>query len=74
VLEVVDHRLLKDAHLKLRVSHPDGSGLIDAIAFNQAQFPAGFDDSMLRIVYRLDVNEYRNRRSAQLVVEHMQSA
>ncbi len=74
VLEVVDFRVLKDAHLKLRVSHPDGSGLTDAIAFNQAQFPDGFDGSMIKLVYRLDVNEYRNRRTAQLVVEHMQSA
>jgi single-stranded-DNA-specific exonuclease len=74
VLEVVDHRVLKDAHLKLRVSHPDGHGLTEAIVFNQAQFPDGFDGSMLRLVYRLDVNEFRNRRTAQLVVEHMQSA
>ncbi len=74
VLEVVDHRVLKDAHLKLRVCHPDGQGLTDAIAFNQAEFPTGFDGASLKLVYRLDVNEYRNRRSAQLVVEHMQSA
>ena len=74
VVEVVDYRLLKDAHLKLRVCHPDGQGLTDAIVFNQAEFPAGFDGSSLKLVYRLDVNEYRNRRTAQLVVEHMQSA
>jgi len=74
VLEIVDYRLLKDAHLKLSVSHPDGSGLTDAIAFNQPEFPDGFDGSSLQLVYRLDVNEYRNRRTAQLVVEHMQSA
>ena len=74
VLEVVEYRVLKDAHLKLSVSHPDGSGLTEAIVFNQAQFPPGFDGSMLKLVYRLDVNEFRRRRSAQLVVEHMQSA
>ena len=74
VLEVVEYRVLKDAHLKLSVSHPDGSGLTEAIVFNQSQFPPGFDGSMLKLVYRLDVNEFRNRRTAQLVVEHMQSA
>jgi len=74
VLEIVDYRLLKDAHLKLSVRHLDGSGLTDAIAFNQPEFPDGFDGSSLQLVYRLDVNEYRNRRTAQLVVEHMQSA
>lgn len=74
VFEVVDHRVLKAAHLKLSVCHPDRPGVTDAIAFNQPDFPAGFDGSALRLVYRLDVNEYRARRSAQLVVEHMQSA
>jgi single-stranded-DNA-specific exonuclease len=74
VLEVVDYRVLKDAHLKLSVSHPDGAGLTEAIVFNQVQFPPGFDGSMLKLVYRLDVNEFRRRRTAQLVVEHMQSA
>ena len=74
VLEVVDSRVLRDAHLKLTVCHPDGGGLTDAIAFNSAQFPDGYDGKRLRFVYRLDVNEFRNRRTAQLVVEHMQSA
>ncbi|MDH3978016.1 MAG: single-stranded-DNA-specific exonuclease RecJ [Gammaproteobacteria bacterium] len=74
VLEIVDYRVLKDAHLKLRVSHPDQPGFTDAIAFNQAALPDGFDGSRLRLVYRLDVNEFRQRRTHQLVVEHMQCA
>ena len=74
VLQVADHRVLKNAHLKLSVSHPDGQGLTEAIAFNRTQFPDGYDGSLVKLVYRLDVNEYRNRRTAQLVVEHMQSA
>ncbi len=74
VFEVVDHRVLKAAHMKLSVCHPDRPGVTDAIAFNQPDLPAGFDGSAMRIIYRLDINEYRARRSAQLVVEHMQSA
>ncbi|MBT8443797.1 MAG: single-stranded-DNA-specific exonuclease RecJ [Gammaproteobacteria bacterium] len=72
-LELVDCKLLKDRHLKLRVCHPGDSRILDAIAFNQAELPELGPDASLRLVYRLDVNEFRNRRTAQLVVEHMQS-
>jgi len=72
-LELVDCKLLKERHLKLRVCHPGDSRILDAIAFNQAELPELGPDASLRVVYRLDVNEFRNRRTAQLVVEHMQS-
>jgi len=72
-LEIVDQRLLKERHLKLQVRHPGDTQVLDAIAFNQAELPELKEDETLRLVYRLDVNEFRNRRSAQLVVEHMQS-
>ena len=48
----------------------DGGNVVDAIAFNQAG-PAW--RGVVQLAYRLDVNEFRNRRTAQLVVEHMQS-
>lgn len=72
-VEIVESRLLKERHLKLRVCHPGDARIIDAIAFNQSELPELGPDASLRIVYRLDVNEFRNRRSEQLVVEHMQS-
>jgi len=72
-LEIVEQRLLKESHLKLRVRHPGDEQVLDAIAFNQSELPPLGADASLRLVYRLDVNEFRNRRSAQLVVEHMQS-
>jgi len=72
-LEIVDHRLLKDRHLKLRVRHPGDDRISDAIAFNQSTIPESVNGASIRFVYRLDVNEYRGRRSHQLVVEHMQS-
>jgi single-stranded-DNA-specific exonuclease len=73
-LEIVDHRLLKERHLKLRVRHPGDERISDAIAFNQPVMPEHANGGSIRFVYRLDVNEYRGRRSHQLVVEHMQSA
>jgi len=72
-VEIVESRLLKERHLKLRICHPGDARIIDAIAFNQSELPKLGPDASLRIVYRLDVNEFRNRRSEQLVVEHMQS-
>jgi len=73
VLEIVGHQLLKERHLKLRVRHPGDSRITEAIAFNQSELPRSPDRSSIRLVYRLEVNEFRNRREPQLVVEHMQS-
>ena len=71
VFEVSSPRVLKERHLKMRVQLPGGNHAIDALAFNQAdQVPDPLPDR-LRLVYRLDVNEFRGRRSPQLVVEHI---
>jgi single-stranded-DNA-specific exonuclease len=71
-LEVMEQRLLKERHLKLRVRHPDERTLSDAIAFNHPRLLGLVTGASVRFVYRLDVNAYGNRRDAQLVVEHIQ--
>lgn len=71
VFDVSATRVLKERHLKLRVQLPGGHHAIDALAFNQAdQVPDPLPDRV-HLVYRLDVNEFRGRRSPQLVVEHI---
>jgi single-stranded-DNA-specific exonuclease len=72
-LEIVDHKLLKERHLKLRVRYPGDQRISDAIAFNQCELPKPINGTSIHVVYRLDVNEYRGHRTHQLVVEHMQS-
>jgi single-stranded-DNA-specific exonuclease len=67
---VREQRVVGEKHLKLRLQHSAGGPLIDAIAFHRAPLARARDLSA-RIVYRLDVNHYRNRRTAQLVVEHL---
>jgi single-stranded-DNA-specific exonuclease len=62
---VEQQRLLKDAHLKLRLRK--GTLLIDAIHFNCAD-PA---PATAQITYRLQINEYNGVASPQLVVEHI---
>lgn len=69
--EVRDCRIIGDKHLKLVLSPPGGDGLIDAIAFNSGQDLERAASGEIHVAYRLDVNEYRGRRSAQLIIEHI---
>jgi single-stranded-DNA-specific exonuclease len=66
--EVVEQRTVGENHLKLRVRSTGGGGILDAIAFNQAG-PAL--RGVVRLAYRLDVNEYRGVESPQLIVEQV---
>jgi len=71
---VVDKRIVGQRHLKLQLQL-DGSGkTIDAIAFNRDELPrreAGNSDGLYTVAYRLDVNEFRGRKTLQLMVEHI---
>lgn len=74
VFRVVQQRLLGDSHLKLIVCPMnDERQTLDAIAFNvdRARWP---DNAarQVRLVYRLDINEYRGERTLQLMVEHIE--
>lgn len=66
--ELVEQRTVGEQHLKLRVRPAAGGGPLDAIAFNQA---GGAHRGSVRLVYRLDVNEYRGIENPQLVVEQI---
>ncbi|MEW6354583.1 MAG: single-stranded-DNA-specific exonuclease RecJ [Pseudomonadota bacterium] len=78
IFEVIDRRIVGERHLKLALK-PDGAARpLDAIAFNAcsnaAAPPAIFPGAQLRVAYKLDVNEYRDERSLQLLVQHMEPA
>jgi single-stranded-DNA-specific exonuclease len=68
--ELVDQRLLKDAHLKMTLRPLAGRATVDAIAFNRgaAGWPAG---TQVRVVYRLAINDYRATPKVQLIVSHV---
>ncbi|MCK5092688.1 MAG: hypothetical protein KAR30_09195, partial [Gammaproteobacteria bacterium] len=73
--EVISQRIVGEKHLKMMVRPLGGSVTLDAIAFNVAgsaaeQFGEGELDEV-SLAYRLDVNEFRGIRSAQLMVEHI---
>ena len=64
---VLEQRLVGERHMKLRLQPCESPQVISAIAFNHEQaLPP-----TVRLVYRLDVNEYRGQRSAQLIVSHV---
>ncbi len=74
-LRIVDQRLLKGKHLKMKLQHPGAAMMFDAIAFGYPELvpnPSSHSSGVTaHFVYRLDVNDFRGRRSVQLVVEHI---
>jgi len=71
VFTVLERRIVGQRHLKLDLRARDTATTISAIAFNRADFECAPRDT-LRLVYRLDVDDYGSRRSIQLVVEHLE--
>jgi single-stranded-DNA-specific exonuclease len=74
VFEVVSRRIVGERHLKLRLRVPGDARQLDAIAFNEdgAGLPTG--DIRIRAAYRLDINDFRGERNAQLIIEHLEAA
>jgi single-stranded-DNA-specific exonuclease len=68
---VMKQRVVGEKHLKMVLRPVDGSGTIDAIAFNTPPLPAACTEA--HMAYRLDVNEYRGIESVQLIVEQIET-
>lgn len=73
VFAVKNARVVGEKHLKMWVTSGDGARSFDAIAFN---FKGADEDPPLpegdvRLVYRLDINEYKGERRLQLLVDHV---
>jgi single-stranded-DNA-specific exonuclease len=72
-------RLVGERHLKLGLAAPEGRGQFDAIAFNfldaenagDTDEAAALPSGLIRLVYRLDSNEYAGERRLQFVIEHL---
>ncbi len=75
VFTVVERRWIKDKHLKLVLAADVPAKRVDAIAFNVGDRPAPDKHSRVRIVYRLEVDNYRPQQPRpQLIVEHIEPA
>jgi single-stranded-DNA-specific exonuclease len=70
--EVLEQRIVGENHLKLELQ-PRGSALpVSAIAFNHPELLPTDGSGECLAVYKLDVNEFRQVRKHQLVVEHIE--
>jgi len=73
VFSVRSARVIGERHVKMWVE-PESSGRsFDAVVFNHfAEGAAGaLPEGLVRLVYRLDVNEYQGERHLQLLVDHL---
>jgi single-stranded-DNA-specific exonuclease len=68
---VLEQRVVGERHLKMILKPSGINRRLDGIAFNTGNSPATVGET--RLVYRLDVNEYRGVESAQLIIEHMET-
>jgi single-stranded-DNA-specific exonuclease len=64
--DVVNQRVVGERHLKLSLRK--NARVVDAIAFNQAPLEKA---QRAQVAYRLSRNDYRERATLQLVVEHI---
>jgi single-stranded-DNA-specific exonuclease len=68
---LLNRRIVGEKHLKLQLALNGEARAFDAIAFNTVDVDWPADVSEIEIAYRLDVNEFRGVRSAQLLIEHL---
>jgi|APLak6261675998_1056109.scaffolds.fasta_scaffold01493_2 single-stranded-DNA-specific exonuclease len=70
--EVLNQRILKDKHLKLKLQK--GGQRFDAIQFN---FSDGFANGVpgrIHAAFRVDINEWNGTQTVQLMLEHFEAA
>ncbi len=69
---VIDKKIVGENHLKLRVKDRDYNRQFDAIAFNTTHRAWPGDVTDLNLIYKIDVNEYMGRKTAQLIIEYIE--
>lgn len=67
-------RLLKEKHLKLVLLDEQGEKPVDGIFFNFTNLYDELPDGTIDVVYKLSINEWRGKKTAQILIESIQSA
>lgn len=70
VFDVVNRRVVGEKHLKMTLAY-QGVQSVDAIAFNTTDETWPITTRQVHLAYKLDINDFRGRRSPQLLVEHV---
>ncbi|WP_156948420.1 single-stranded-DNA-specific exonuclease RecJ [Marinobacterium jannaschii] len=69
---LLQQRIVGQRHLKMVLMDPTSGLALDAIYFNcDTQLWPNEGISRVRVVYRLDINEFRGQRNVQLLVEQL---
>jgi len=69
---LLQQRIVGQRHLKMVLMDPTSGLALDAIYFNcDTQLWPNDSISRVRVVYRLDINEFRGQRNVQLLVEQL---
>jgi single-stranded-DNA-specific exonuclease len=69
--EVLNQRILKDKHLKLKLQK--GNQRFDAIQFNFSEGFANGVPERIRAAFRVDINEWNGTQTVQLMLEHFEA-
>jgi single-stranded-DNA-specific exonuclease len=73
VFDIIEQRLVGERHLKLSLRRPEGKRVINAIAFNvDTKAWPNHHCTQVKIVYRLDINEYQTLKNIQLLIEYIE--
>jgi len=70
--DIVESRVVGDSHAKLRLKPVNGTNVIDGICFGYLNTHETLPKGRVRVAYRLDVNEFRERLSLQLMIQHIE--
>lgn len=71
VFELENVRVVGGKHLKMLLRLPDSDQLIDAIAFFTSNENWPETVKQVEVAYKLDLNEFRDVRSAQLIIQYL---
>ena len=74
VFEVVQQRIVGQKHLKLvLIKDQKTKNIIDAIAFNvDLDVWPNENARFIKIAYKMDINEFRGRKSLQLIIDYLE--
>ena len=74
IFDVVDQRLVGGKHLKLVLKLPNTENFFDGILFNtEVEEWPNHQARRAHIAYRLDINEFQNKRKLQLLLEDIKA-
>lgn len=71
IFDLIQTRILKDKHLKLVLAKQGSTQVFDAIQFN-SEWVNKVLPEQIRVAYRPNINEFRGRKSVQLMIDHIE--